>query len=153
MEVDVTFIKDNKSLQEKKWKEARWPKLDLHKFVGNTNSKSQFFVWIICGNIRPWLPWWPSFKICNCGKYCCCVFLSETVQKQELVLKINFSSAALIESGNHPFTDQTAIKAAEAKTAQISFRFRFSVFVSSVFHILYFALCILYSVLCILYSV
>ena len=48
-------------------------------------------------------------------------FLSETVQKQELVLKINFSSAAFIESGNHPFTDQTAIKA--APIAQISFRF------------------------------
>ena len=63
----------------------------------------------------------PQLAETNCGKYCCCVFLSETVQKQELVLKINFSSAALIESGNHPFTDQTAIKA--APIAQISFRF------------------------------
>ena len=54
---------------------------------------------------------------------CLSLCLSEMVH---LDLKINFSSgAALIESGNHPFTEQTAIKAAEAKIAQISFRFRF----------------------------
>ena len=99
MEVDVTFIKANKSLQEKKWKEARWPKLDLHKFVGNTNSKSQFFVWIICGNIRPWLPWWPSFKICNCGKYCCCVFYQKLCKSRSWFWKLTFPARLWLNQG------------------------------------------------------